>query len=124
MLVRQPRKNRQGVRFEGTDGWVYVRRGFIDAEPKSLLTSVIGPEELHLYKSSEHKRNWVECMLSRRETVAPVENGHRSCSACLLGEIAMRTGRKLKWDPVAEQFTNDAAANNMLSRAMRPPWHL
>ncbi len=124
LFCTDTRKNRQGVRFEGTDGWVYVRRGFIDAEPKSLLTSVIGPEELHLYKSSEHKRNWVECMLSRRETVAPVENGHRSCSACLLGEIAMRTGRKLKWDPVAEQFTNDAAANNMLSRAMRPPWHL
>jgi len=124
LFCTDTRKNRQGVRFEGTDGWVYVRRGFIDAEPKSLLKSVIGPEEVHLYRSTEHKRNWVECMLSRRETVAPIENGHRSCTACLLGEIAMRTGRKLKWDAKAERFTNDAGANSMLSRAMRPPWHL
>jgi len=118
------RKNKQGVLFEGSEGWVYVRRGVIDSSPKTLLKSVIGPDELHLYRSSSHKRNWIDCIRSRKETVAPVENGHRSCSACLLGDIAMRTGRKLKWDPVTERFTNDEQANRMLTRPMRGPWRL
>jgi predicted dehydrogenase len=118
------KKNKQGVVFEGTEGWVYVRRGFIDANPKSLLTSTIGPDEIHLYKSNNHKANWLECIKSRAETIAPVEIGHRSCTVCLLGEIAMRLGRKLKWDPDTEQFIGDEMANRMLSRPMRSPWRL
>jgi len=115
-------KNKQGVLFQGETGWVYVRRGFIDTEPKSLLRDTIGPSELHLYKSSNHKANWIECIKSRKAPVAPHENGHRSCSACLLGDIAMRTGRKLKWDPQEEQFIGDDDANRMLVRPMRAPW--
>ena len=118
------RQNKQGVMFEGTDGWVYVRRGFIEANPKSLLTSVIGPEELHLYRNSNHKQNWIDRIRLRKKTVAPIENGHRSCTACLLGDIAMRTGRKLKWDPATERFTNDEQANRMIERPMRGPWRL
>jgi predicted dehydrogenase len=117
-------KNKQGILFEGTEGWVYVRRGNIDANPKSLLTSTIGPNELQLYKSNNHKANFLDCIKSRKETVAPVEVGHRSCSVCLLGEIAMRLGKKLKWDPEQERFNNDDQANRMLSRPMRGPWHL
>jgi len=117
-------KNKQGVVFEGTEGWVYVKRGQIDADPKSLLTSTIGPNEFHLYKSNNHKGNFLECIRSRAETAAPVEVGHRSCTVCLLGEIAMRLGRKLKWDPERERFTNDTEANRMVSRPMRSPWHL
>lgn len=117
-------KNKQGVLFEGTEGWVYVKRGHIDANPKSLLTSTIGPDELHLYKSNNHKANFFDCIKSRKKTVAPVEVGHRSCSVCLLGEIAMRLGKKLKWNPERERFTNDDQANRMLSRPMRSPWHL
>ncbi|MBW8040224.1 MAG: Gfo/Idh/MocA family oxidoreductase [Planctomycetes bacterium] len=118
------RKNKQGVLFEGTEGWVYVRRGHLDANPKSLLTSAIGPDELNLYKSNNHKGNFLECIKSRAETIAPVEVAHRSCSLCLLGEIAMRLGRKLKWDPEQERFTNDREANQMLSRPMRSPWRV
>jgi predicted dehydrogenase len=118
------RKNKQGILFEGTEGWVYVRRGHIDANPKSLLTSTIGPNEIQLYKSNNHKANFLDCIKSRKETVAPVEVGHRSCSVCLLGEIAMRLGKKLKWDPKREQFTNDDQANRMLSKPTRGPWHL
>jgi len=117
-------KNKQGVMFQGTDGWVYVRRGFIDANPKSLLKSVIGPEELHLYRNSNHKQNWIDGIRLRKKTVAPIENGHRSCTACQLGDIAMRTGRKLKWDPATERFTNDEHANRMIARPMRGPWRL
>jgi predicted dehydrogenase len=117
-------KNKQGVLFEGSEGWVYVKRGQIDAEPKSLLNSAIGTDELHLYKSNNHKGNFFDCVKSRAETVAPVEVGHRSCSVCLLGEIAMRLGRRLKWDPQRERFVNDTEADRMLSRPMRSPWHL
>jgi len=117
-------KNKQGIVFEGTQGWVYVKRGEIDAQPKSLLTSTIGPNEIRLQKSNNHKANFLECIKSRSGTVAPVEIGHRSCSVCLLGEIAMRLGQKLKWDPETEQFNNSDEANRMLSRPMRSPWHL
>jgi predicted dehydrogenase len=118
------RKNKQGVLFEGSEGWVYVRRGHIDANPKSLLTSPIGSDEIQLYKSNNHKANLLECIKSRKQTVAPAEVAHRSCSVCLLGEIAMRLGKKLKWEPERERFTNDDQANRMLSKPMRSPWHL
>jgi len=124
VICTDNKKNKQGVVFEGSEGWVYVRRGFIDAQPKSLLNSTIGPDEIRLYKSNNHKANWLECIKSRTETIAPVEIGHRSCTVCLLGEIAMRLGRKLKWDPDTEQFIGDEMANRMLWRPMRSPWRL
>jgi myo-inositol 2-dehydrogenase/D-chiro-inositol 1-dehydrogenase len=124
VICADNKKNKQGVVFEGSEGWVYVRRGFIDAQPKSLLTSTIGPNEIHLYKSNNHKANWLECIKSRAETIAPAEIGHRSCTVCLLGDIAMRLGRKLRWDPDKERFIGDEQANKMLWRPMRSPWTL
>ncbi|MFQ6035919.1 MAG: Gfo/Idh/MocA family oxidoreductase [Sedimentisphaerales bacterium] len=124
LICTDNKKNKQGVLFEGTEGWVCVERGQLDAYPKSLLTSTIGPDETHLYKSNNHKANFLECIKSRAETVAPVEVGHRSCTVCLLGDIAMRLGQKLKWDPEQERFINDTEANRMRSRPMRSPWHL
>ncbi len=112
------------TRFEGTKGWVDVKRGKIDAEPKSLLTSKIGPNEIHLYDSNDHKQNFLDCIKSRKDTICTAEIGHRSSSVCHLGNIAMQLGRKLKWDPKAESFISDSAANNMLTRAMRAPWRL
>jgi predicted dehydrogenase len=117
-------KNPQGVRFEGRDGWVYVRRGFIDAEPKALLTEKFGPNDEHLYRSSHHARNFLDCIKTRRRTAAPVEIGHRSNTICLISEIAMRLERRLRWDPTAEAFVGDDDANRMLSRAMRAPWQV
>ncbi len=117
-------ENQQGVVFEGSDGWVYVRRGFIDANPKSLLEETIGPDETKLYVSNNHKANFYECVKSRAETIAPVEVAHRSCSVCLLGDIAMRLGRKLRWDPQAERFVGDDEANRMTARTMRSPWQV
>jgi len=124
VICADNKKNKQGVLFEGTEGWVYVMRGQVDAQPKSLLTSTIGSDEIQLYKSNSHKGNLIECIKSRRETVAPVEIGHRSCTVCLLGEIAMRLGRKLKWNPDREEFVNDDRANRMLAKPMRSPWKL
>jgi len=117
-------ENKQGIVFEGTEGWVYVDRGSIDANPKSLLTSVIGPDEIHLYKSDNHKKNFLDCIRSRAETIAPPEVAHRSNSIGIITSIAMELGRKLKWDPQSERFVGDAEADRMLVRPMRSPWCL
>jgi predicted dehydrogenase len=117
-------QNKQGVVFEGTEGWIHVKRGFIDAFPKSLLEVVISPNEIQFHKSNNHKRNFMECIRSREKPVAPVEIGHRSASACILGYIAMKLQRNLKWDHEKEQFINDPAANRMLTRSYRSPWYV
>ena len=112
------------MRFEGTDGWIEFDEltGSLTAEPKSGRN--IGPDEIHLYHSDNHHRNFVDCIKTNRETAAPVEVGHRSTSICHLGNIAMALKEKLRWDPDAEQFTNSDHANQMLTRAMRSPWRL
>ena len=117
-------ENKQGIVFEGSEGSIYVRRGHIEAQPASLLAETIGPEGTKLYMSNHHKANFYECVKSRDETAAPVEVAHRSCSVCLLGQIAMRLNRKLRWDPEAEVFIGDAEASRMLSKPMRGHWHL
>ena len=112
------------TRFEGSDGWIFVTRGKIDAEPKSLLKEKIGPDEIHLYNSRDHKQNFLDCIKSRKEPIASAEIGHRSSTVCHLGNIAMLLGRKLKWDPKNERFINDSAADSMIGRSMRAPWKL
>jgi predicted dehydrogenase len=111
-------------RFEGSDGWIDIRGNDWTCSPESLKTSVIGANEIHLYKSNDHHRNFVDCIKSRQRTAATAEIGHRSTSICLIANIAMRLQRKLHWDPVAERFTDSEEANQMLSKAMRAPWHL
>ncbi|HOX38154.1 MAG TPA: Gfo/Idh/MocA family oxidoreductase [Candidatus Brocadiia bacterium] len=117
-------KNKGGVRFEGTEGWVHVDRGFIDAHPKSLLQSEIKPGEVHLYKSPGHYQNFIDCVKSRKETVAPVEIAHRSITLSHLANISMLLDRKLKWNPDKEQFIDDPEATRYLDRARRSPWTL
>jgi predicted dehydrogenase len=117
-------KVRGGVTFEGTEGRVWADRGRHEANPKSLLESVIGPDETHLYRSDDHARNFIDCVISREEPVAPIETAHRSITIAHVGNIAMLLGRDLKWDPNAERFIDDDQANRMLSRSMRSPWHL
>ncbi len=117
-------RERGGVTFEGTDGWVWANRGRHKASSKEILESKIGPEEIHLYESDNHVKNFVDCVVSREATVAPVETGHRSISLAHLGNIALRTGRDLRWDPKAERVIDDAAASAMLSREYRGEWSL
>ncbi len=130
-----------GIKFEGTDGWIFVSRGnetvtasdpvarlkdaqALAASDPKIITSVIGPAEIHLYESKDHHGNWLDCIKSRQQPIAPVEVAHRACSACLLHHIAMKANRKLHWDPVKERFKNDDAANALLSRPQRPPYGL
>jgi predicted dehydrogenase len=118
------RSDNVSCRFEGTDGWVEYGYGGFTTEPASLKTSTIGPNEVHLYESANHFRNFLDCIKTRQEPAAPVEIGHRSATVCHLGNIAMQLKRKLRWDPEAEQVIGDDEANRMLGRAKRAPWHL
>jgi predicted dehydrogenase len=119
---QQPRG--MGVQFEGTEGWIWVDREGFDASPRTLLTSVIGPDEIHLYRSDDHHQNFLDCVRTRAETVTPARVAHRSIMIGHLGLIAMKLGRKMRWDPVAERFPDDPEADRLLSRPMRSPWHL
>jgi predicted dehydrogenase len=117
-------ENPMGIKFEGSDGWVFVNLDHVDAEPKSLLETVFAPEEVHLYRSINHVQNLLDCVRTREETICPIDQAIRSDTLCHLSDIAMRLARPLDWDPTLEKFVGDAEANRMLSRAMRSPWHL
>ena len=96
----------------------------ITCHPESLKTTVIGPDEIHLYVRNDHHRNFVDCIKTRGQTAAPVEVGHRSVTICHLGNIAMKLKGKFQWDPASERFTDSQQANALLSKAMRGPWRL
>ncbi|MBE0537494.1 MAG: Gfo/Idh/MocA family oxidoreductase [Phycisphaerae bacterium] len=122
MILRQPGGG--NTKFVGTDGWVSVNRGRIETEPKSLAAHITAPNEIHLYKSSDHKQDFLNCIKTRTQPICNPEVGHRSASICHLGNIAMLLDRPLQWDPKKEQFVGDQEANSMVSRIMRAPWHL
>ena len=123
MDITDNTQNPQGVKFEGTKGWVFVKRGDIDVNPKSLLTTVVGPDK-QLYRSNNHWGNFIECVRTREKTIAPIETAHRSITIAHLGNIAMRLGQKLQWNPDTERFVNNAEADRMLDRPMRSPWRV
>ncbi len=115
-------RERGGVTFEGSDGSVWANRGQHKASSSAIHNAVIGPNEKHLYESGNHFRNFIDCVISRQETAAPIEVAHRSITIAHLGNIALSTGRDLTWDPDTETFANDPGANRLLSRAARAPW--
>jgi predicted dehydrogenase len=112
------------VRFDGTDGWL-AYDDKMHASNRSLFQERIGPEEIHLYRSEDHMRNFLDCVKSRSEPAAPVEVGHHSAAICHLGNIAMMLKAKLRWDPEAERFVgpNADAANRLRQRVSRQPWN-
>jgi hypothetical protein len=128
-----------GIRYEGTDGWIFVSRGSysatasdpvdqeksrkaLDASDPKILKSEIKENEIHLYKSDDHHGNWLDCIQTRKQPISPVEIGQRSCSVCLISHIAMKVPGKLNWDPEKEHFTNSEEANTHLSRSQRAPY--
>jgi len=123
LIMTDTSKAAHGVRFEGDQGWVFTRTG-IDAEPKSLLKEKFGAKDVILEQSPGHVRNFVDCIKTRGQTITPAEVAHRATSAALLGGIAVKLARPLRWDPAAELFINDDEANRMLHYSMREPWRL
>lgn len=113
------------IHFYGTNGWVGNTgwRGKLQASSDLIANAVIGPEENLLFTNVEGEhRNFLDCVKSRHNPYFPAEIGHRCCSLLHLGNISMRLGRKLYWDPDNEMFFKDDKANSMRSRAMRAPW--
>jgi predicted dehydrogenase len=119
-----PKGQHNGIRFEGTDGWIWVNRHEITASDPALLHTPIDEEKDKLQVSKNHMGNFFDCVRSRQLPICDVETGHRSATMCHLGAIALRTGLKLVWDSDAEKFTGDGApvANGYLSREMREPY--
>ncbi len=118
-------KGENGVRFEGTDGWIFVSRGRIEASDERILKEPLSSGAIRLYESNDHAQNFVDCIRSRRDPICTAEIGHRSATVCHLGNISIRMGgRKLDWDPAKERFTNDDEANLHVSRPYRKPWKL
>ncbi len=130
-----------GIKFEGTEGWIFVTRGnyrasasdpvisnantkALTASNDKIITSVIGENEINLYKSAEQHGNWLDCIRSRNQPISPVEVGHRSCSTCLIHHVVMKVKRKVYWDPMNERFINDDEANSMLNRPHRFPYEI
>ncbi|MCU0960096.1 MAG: Gfo/Idh/MocA family oxidoreductase [Pirellulaceae bacterium] len=115
---------RHGITFEGTDGWVWVNRGSMDAEPKSLRKEQIGPGEIHLPVSTFHQANFLECVRTRQKPICHIDVAVRSDTVCQLAWCAFHLQRKLHWDPAQEVFVNDPEANAKLTRPLRAPWRL
>jgi Oxidoreductase family, C-terminal alpha/beta domain len=117
---------RQGIKWIGEDGWLWVNRGNkLESQPANLLTSEIGPNEIRLPKSPGHYEQFIACVKSRGATLTPAHVAHRSATPGWLGQIAMLTGRKIKWDPEKQRVRNpNADVERLLSRRMRSPWQL
>jgi predicted dehydrogenase len=113
-----------GATWYGEKGWISVDRGRLDASDPQVLKEVIGENEIHLYKSEDHVGNFLECIKSRGETIAPADIAHRSISVGLLGEIAMSTGHKIAWDLEKEEIIGNPVAGRLLTRPYRQPWKL
>ena len=118
--------NKQGCTFRGDEGWVHVNRSRSTFGPESLRSVEIKPDEIDLAvgATGSHYNNFVQCVRSRQDPIAPVEAGYQASYLGMIAELSIRLGRKLKWDPKSEQFIGDDEANGLLSAPMRSPWHL
>jgi len=112
------------VQFDGEKGSIAVSRGRINSNPPEIIKEPLGDGDVHLYVSKNHHQNWLDCVKSRELPICDVAIGHRSATVCHLGNIAIRTGRRIAWDPVAQTITGDDEAAAMLSRPYRAPWSL
>ncbi|MHC4791614.1 MAG: Gfo/Idh/MocA family protein [Planctomycetota bacterium] len=112
-----------GTAFEGTEGWIHVNRNEVNVSDESIKFSDY-PNDIKLYESTNHARNFLDCVKSRAKTICPIEEAHQADIICQISDIAIRLERKLKWDMEKEMFIGDNIANRMLSRSMRSPWTL
>ena len=113
-----------GACFIGTEGRIAVDRGRLVAEPSEVLKEPLRPNEVHLYESSSHAGNFLECIRTRKRTICDAQTAHRAVSVLLLGGIAMQLKHRLTWDPAKEQLVGDVEANRLLSYAKRPSWRV
>jgi predicted dehydrogenase len=104
-----------GVRFESDSAWIEVHRGQFRASDESLLPRVAGEDEVEEYETaSPHLVDFLSCVKSRQEPIAPIEAGHRTNTVGVLGNIATQLNRPLKWNPDQERFVDDSEADSRL----------
>jgi predicted dehydrogenase len=115
---------KDGVAFEGERGTIFVDRGKIAATPREILDLPLAESDVHLYQSQDHFGNWLDCIRSRERPICDVAIGHRSATVCHLGNIAIRAGRKISWNPASEEIVGDDEAAKMVRRPYRAPWVL
>ena len=120
----EPGKKVNGVAFIGSDGKIFVNRGFLASDPGEIIKQPLGEKDVHLFKSPGHQRDWLDCLRSRKRPLCDVEIGARSVNVCHLGNLAYWNHKKLRWDPSRWQFVNDAEADKWLDRERRDPWQL
>lgn len=113
-----------GTTFIGSDGKIFVNRGKLVVEPEAAGKDPLPEGATRLYVSSNHHRDFLDCIRTREKPICDVEIGHRSATACHLGNIAIDLGRPLTWDPEAEEFPGDAEANAKRLTVYRKPWAL
>ena len=110
------------VRFVGTEGEVYVDDdGTVETKPASLMG---GRQFDKGYPQANHVRDFLDCVKTRRQPIAPAEGAHRANSTCQIANICLQLGRNLTWDPAKERFVNDPMADRLLDRTYREPWRL
>lgn len=117
-----PNSLHNGIKFSGTDGWIFVTRGKIEASKPELINEPLPSNATRLYVSNDHMGNFFDCVRTRKDPICAAEVGHRAASVCHLGVISMRLGRKLQWDPAAQAMVGDEEAQKWVSRTMREPW--
>jgi predicted dehydrogenase len=122
ILEQQQKDITQGLTFIGSEGRLYVNRSKIVSEPKEIVAIELGPHDVHLHPSGSHHKNFLDCVKSRELPICDVEIGHRSATVCHLGNIALRLGRKIRWDPSAEQIVGDPEAAAWVDRPKRAPY--
>lgn len=116
-----------GTKWIGTEGWVWVDRSGFDASNQDWVKVDTLPDSLRktpLYISTEHRRNFLDSVRSRKPTIAPVETAHHSTIPGHLGLISMLVGRKIRWDVESEKILDDPSASELLTRPYRAPWSL
>jgi hypothetical protein len=112
------------TRFIGTEGWVGISRGGLTGQPESLLKLQLGANDVHLIQSSNHGGNFIEAVRSRATPVSNIDDAVHSDIISHVSDIAIRTKRKIVWDPAKEEIVGDPQAARMLARAWREPWQL
>jgi len=120
----EPGRGPRGNKFVGTEGWVSIDdTGKITASSKAIMRKVNFMQKGYAYMTGHH-RNFLDCVKTRSLPISNAEVSHRSVTTCHAGNICLRLGRKLRWEPDNERFLNDDKANRMLARTMRAPWSL
>lgn len=115
-------KRGDGTMFVGTKGWVSVSRGALMASSEELRRQAKDPGPVRLPVSRNHNRNFVDCVLSREQPVSSMESAIHSDIISQMGDIGIRTGETVKWDPIKETVVGSADAVSMMHRPMRGPW--